>query len=55
MANICKKCGIGMNITSLKVKRRGNKTKNIPTEYYCPKYEQMKYDHDSILKCLNQY
>ena len=46
MTKICKKCDVDMDITFLKVKRRGNETKNIPTEYYCPKCDHAEYEND---------
>ena len=46
MTKICKKCDVDMDISSLKVKRRGNETKNIPTEYYCPKCDHTEHGND---------
>ena len=37
MARICKKCDVNMDMVSLKVKRGGKETKNVTSEYYCPK------------------
>ncbi len=37
MTRICNKCNVDMDITYPKVKRRGNETKNMSTEYFCPK------------------
>ncbi len=35
-----------MKMTSLKDKRRGNETQNIPTEYYCPKCDHIEYENN---------
>ena len=37
---------VDMDVTSLKTKRRGNETKNIPTEYFCPKCDHTEYGND---------
>lgn len=34
MTKVCKKCDGDMNITSLKVKRRRNETKNMSAKYF---------------------
>jgi len=44
MTNICKKCNVEMSVENLKIKRRGNETKNISTEYYCPKCDHSEYE-----------
>ncbi len=46
MTKICKKCDVEMEITSQKIKRRGNETQNIPTECYCPKCDHAEYEID---------
>jgi hypothetical protein len=43
MIKICKKCNVAMSVENLKIKRRGNETKNISTEYYCPKCDHSEY------------
>ena len=45
MTEICKKCDVEMDITHLKVKRRGNETKNMSTEYFCPKCDHTVYEN----------
>jgi len=45
MTRICKKCDVEMDAKNLKVKRRGNETKNMSTEYHCPKCDHSEYDH----------
>ena len=45
MTEICKKCDVEMEIKSLKVKRRGNETKNMLTEYFCPKCDHTVYEN----------
>ncbi|MDH5463452.1 MAG: hypothetical protein OEW49_04005 [Nitrosopumilus sp.] len=45
MARICKKCDVKMDSKNTKVERRGNETKNMPAEYYCPKCDHSEYDH----------
>ena len=45
MTKICKKCDVEMDITSLKVKRRGNETEYMPTEYFCPKCDHTVYEN----------
>ena len=37
-----------MDIKNLRVKRRGNEQKNMPTEYYCPKYDHLEYDESKF-------
>jgi hypothetical protein len=34
-----------MDIKSHKEERRGNETKNIPEEYYCPKCDHVEYEN----------
>lgn len=46
MTKICKKCDVDMDVTSLKIKRRGNETKNISNEYFCPKCDHTEYGND---------
>ena len=46
MTEFCKKCNVEMDIKFLKVKRRGNEPKNMPTEYFCPKCEHTVYEHE---------
>jgi len=45
MTRICKKCDVEMDAKNPKTKRRGNETKNISTEYYCPKCDHSEFDH----------
>jgi len=44
MSRICKKCDVEMDTKNQKTTRRGNKTKSMPTEYYCPKCNHSEYD-----------
>ena len=48
MTKICKKCNVDEDIIFLKAKRRGNETKNIPTEYYCPKCDHTEYEDQKM-------
>ncbi|MGV7225979.1 MAG: hypothetical protein ACQ9CV_03525 [Nitrosopumilus sp.] len=44
MSRICKKCDVEMDVKSQKDERRGNDTKNISNEYYCPKCDHTEYE-----------
>ena len=35
-----------MDVTSLKVQRRGNESKGTSTEYHCPKCDHTEYEND---------
>jgi len=41
---ICKKCNVQMDIKNSNITRRGNKQKNLPTEYYCSKCDHFEYN-----------
>jgi hypothetical protein len=41
---ICKKCNDQMDIKNSNITRRGNKQKNLPTEYYCSKCDHFEYN-----------
>ena len=46
MSKICKKCDVNMEVKEKIDKRRGNETKNVSTEYYCPKCDHSEYVED---------
>ena len=46
MTKICKKCDVDMEIKNPNTERRGNQTKNMSTEYYCPKCDHSEYEEE---------